>query len=510
VLLGVVGVGRAGQLGLVAGGLFAGSLWAAGRRRYEAVGVLAAGLAAPLVGLGLVAAGVGSVATLVTGAMPVTDPGLLRSLVVRVAAGLAVVGGCATAAFGATAATRAVIDPDTVRTYTAGALRASTPPFVAGGALFASGVVRYFESNPGPGVQQIASELLGRILGPVFAPTPGRTHLFVFTAMVGVTAFAAGRAVASLPVAELVPDTADTPDAAAVVSRIERFLTVVASVAVPGSAIVAAFEASVGQAGLADLLPGGGYDLLVAVTAAPGLRRALWWLLVGSTAVAGVAWFVQRTARAAADRVAVALAPYFGGGLVAVGAAAVAGPAVGAVRAVVADAPAPVGSIAERFLFPVVEFYGPETVLLLLTAVLVFLPGGLASLLWFGLASRYVAADTAGVAIAAAGLFVASAFAAAVGGSTPIVVSGLVGAFLVWDAGAFGTTLAREVGRDAATRRTELIHDAGTLAVGSVGAGVAVALYELGTGSVSLTAGPALAGLAACLLAVLAFVAALW
>lgn len=509
-LLGVVGVGLPAQVGLATAALFAGSLWALGRRRYEAVGVLAASLTAPLVGLGLVAAGVGSVAALAVGAMPVSGPGLLRSLVVRVAAGVVVVAGCTTAAFGAIAATRAVIEPDAVRQYSSVTLQAAAPPFVAGGALFVAGLVRYFESNPGPGLQQVAGDLLEQVLDPVFAPAPGRTHLFVFVAMLGVTAFAAGRAVAALPVAELLPDTADAPDVAPLVSRVEGVLTLVASVAVLGSAIVAVFEASIGQSRLAALLPPGGYELLVAVTAAPALRMALWWLLVGSTVVAGVAWSLQRTARTSADRVAVALAPSVGGGLVAVGAAAVAAPVAGVVRGAVADAPAPVGTVTERFVFPVVEFYGPETVLLLLTVVVVLVPGGLAGLLWLALASRYVAADTAGVAIAAAGLFVASAFAAAVGGSVPLVLSGLVGAFLVWDAGAFGTTLAREAGRDAATRRTELVHDAGTLAVGTVGAGLAVALYELGTGSLSLTPGPALAGLAAALLAVVAFVAALW
>ncbi|WP_419181208.1 DUF7519 family protein [Haloarcula pelagica] len=86
---------------------------------------------------------------------------------------------------------------------------------------------------------------------------------------------------------------------------------------------------------------------------------------------------------------------------------------------------------------------------------------------------------------------------------------GIVAAVVVWDAGAFGATLGRELGAAVGTRRTELLHVGGTVAVGSVGAGVAAALAGGAGGALSVPPGTALAALVVCVLAVLALVAAL-
>lgn len=74
----------------------------------------------------------------------------------------------------------------------------------------------------------------------------------------------------------------------------------------------------------------------------------------------------------------------------------------------------------------------------------------------------------AGVQFASLGVF-AAAGAAAVDGLHPIAVFATVAlSLLVWDLGEFAATLGREVGRGGDTRRGELVHAVGALAVASV------------------------------------------
>jgi hypothetical protein len=76
--------------------------------------------------------------------------------------------------------------------------------------------------------------------------------------------------------------------------------------------------------------------------------------------------------------------------------------------------------------------------------------------------------DAAGVQFASLGVF-AAAIAAAVDGLHPVAVFGAVAvSLLVWDLGEFAATLGREVGRGGDTRRGELVHAVGALAVAGV------------------------------------------
>ncbi|WP_336134743.1 DUF7519 family protein [Natronomonas amylolytica] len=76
--------------------------------------------------------------------------------------------------------------------------------------------------------------------------------------------------------------------------------------------------------------------------------------------------------------------------------------------------------------------------------------------------------DAAGVQFASLGAF-AAAIAAAVDGLHPVAVFGAVAvSLLVWDLGEFAATLGREVGRGGDTRRGELVHAVGALAVAGV------------------------------------------
>jgi hypothetical protein len=73
-----------------------------------------------------------------------------------------------------------------------------------------------------------------------------------------------------------------------------------------------------------------------------------------------------------------------------------------------------------------------------------------------------------GHGLAATGLFTAGGVGLAVGaGPTPSVTT-LVAAVVVWDLGRYGADLGGEVGRRGKSRRTVLVHLAGSLSVGVV------------------------------------------
>jgi hypothetical protein len=95
-----------------------------------------------------------------------------------------------------------------------------------------------------------------------------------------------------------------------------------------------------------------------------------------------------------------------------------------------------------------------------------------------------------------------AAFAGVLDVSNALVLVALVAAVMVWDAGEFGVTLGQEIGRRANTRRGELVHATGTLAVGGFGAGIAlfisgqsIGAVDAGTGLVALGLVTVLGGL---------------
>ena len=124
-------------------------------------------------------------------------------------------------------------------------------------------------------------------------------------------------------------------------------------------------------------------------------------------------------------------------------------------------------------------------ILILASAALLFL------LLIFVLG--FVPTRVAGVSFASGGLFVAAGFAGTSGVSLPVVLVGLVVSLLVWDMGEFAATLGREVGRLPSTRRVELLHAAGALAVGVCGVLTAYALGTVVVPSIGLANAPTFA-----------------
>ncbi|AUG46259.1 hypothetical protein BVU17_01515 [Haloarcula taiwanensis] len=507
-LLETVSAHRAALVGVATGVLLALSLWLNGWDRWQAVGTVLASLLALPVAVGLSVATGGTVVSLGAELFPAPSQAGVRPAVVTLLSQVFVVLGCLTAVFGATAATRGVVDTERVETYGGVVVRTTAVPFAVGLVLFARGAVDFLQSNAGtPGIQQLTGELLTRVLDPIFDPVPGRTHITIFSLLLALAAAALARGLDALPFSELVPETSDAPDVDRAVAAVERTLRWTGRLALLVAPVAGLFELGLGQESLAGLLPVGLYELIVAITAAPGLRGLLWWLfLIGTVATVAV-WFLRRTVQSSADRVGTVLAPYVGGGVIALAAVAVAGPAVDALETALRTTPA--APAVEQFLVPILDVYGPETVTLALAVVALFLAIGVTGQLWLALATNYLRARTAGVTLAAAGLFGASAFAATLSTPTWLVLGGLVGAVVVWDAGAFGTTLRHEAGTGAATRRTELVHTGGTVGVGGVGAAATLGLSAVARGSIAVEPSVAVAGLVVCLVAVLALVAAI-
>ena len=502
-LLGAVPVGREASVGVLPAVGLAASLWLVGEQHRHAGRTLVASLLAFPIAAGAGLALVWALSALVVASFPVAGPALARPVLVDIGATVLVVAGSLLAVFGATAATRGVVDTSRVGRYAGIVARTALPVTVVASIVLVVPVVVELSSDGSlPFVDAIA--------GPLVNPVPGRTHLGVFLFSVGVTAWLGGRAVGSLPLAELAPSTPDGPDYREAVRRIRRGLARLALPALFGGPFLTLIEQLVGQRTIRGAIPTVLYDLAVALSGSASLRVALWWTALVSLLVVLAVWLLRRTVRRAPGHVAVVLAPYVGGIGLTAAVLVAGGPAVsGGERLVRAEAPAFLASLVEGLVAAPIEFYGPRAVAVVLTAAALLGLVGLTGALWTVLFVGYVGERGSEAALAGGGLFVATAAAGTLSAPPALVLGGLVAAVVVWDAGAFGATLGRELGAGADGRRTELVHTGGTVAVGCLGAGVAAALTGVSGGVVSVPPGTALVALVVCVVAVLALVAAL-
>jgi hypothetical protein len=87
-----------------------------------------------------------------------------------------------------------------------------------------------------------------------------------------------------------------------------------------------------------------------------------------------------------------------------------------------------------------------------------------------------------------AGLLVGVVVAGLRGAGPASLLVGLLGAVLAWDITDHGVSVGQHLGREADTRRVELVHAAASLLVGSVGAGVGYLVYVVATGGQPVSA----------------------
>lgn len=500
------GVARMTLVGAGAGLAVALALWVAGWERWRPVGIFVASLLAGPVSVGVLTVSAGTVALSVQSALPFDSLAVLPTLIVTVLATLFVVVGCGAAVFGAAASTRGVLNRERTTSYATVTNRTIHPLLLVGGVLLASDLASFSGDGSGLlGIQRDAAIALGQLTGLLFDPTPGRSHIAMFCLLSALAAIGVSRAIAALPLTELAPRTSDGPDIVGAIELLVGWLARLGGLLLVVAPVAGVIEMGIDQATVASSLPPAIYELVVGITGLSALRVGLWRLFVASLAVALAVWLLRRTVRSSADRIGTVVAPYVGGAVLAMLVVAVAAPVLSRIRTAITEtAPAGTAQLFEQFLVPVLDFFGASTVVVL-AAVVVFSTASIVGTgLWLALVTRYVTERTAGVAVAGGGLFVATTAAATLGASTPLVLAGVVGAIVVWDAGAFGVTLRREAGTIADTRRVALVHTGATLAIGGVGAALTVGLTDVATGSITATADAALPGLVACLVALAA------
>ena len=104
------------------------------------------------------------------------------------------------------------------------------------------------------------------------------------------------------------------------------------------------------------------------------------------------------------------------------------------------------------------------------------------------LLAALAAGSTRLCSLAAAGFVLAVVTAGATGTTPAPIVAGTVLAVSAWDTADHGIGLGRQVGHGAATRRNELVHAVGSLAIGGAAGGVAFSGYLAAAGGQPVTA----------------------
>lgn len=127
-----------------------------------------------------------------------------------------------------------------------------------------------------------------------------------------------------------------------------------------------------------------------------------------------------------------------------------------------------VGSLALVLAAPRVAAVGAVGVVLLVAALLA--------------GSRRVVGWAGGL------LFVGALAGGLSGAGSEALLVCAVGAAVAWDAGDFAVEVGRQLGRDAPTRRLELVHAGFSLLVGTLAAGVGYGVYAAATGGQPLAA----------------------
>ncbi|SFK62962.1 hypothetical protein SAMN04487950_0262 [Halogranum rubrum] len=472
-----------GGVGAVA---LAATLWLADRDRWRLPATLGASLLLLPVGAGL-AIGVGYT--------------LLKQLAGSYAVGsVFVVIGLVVAVFGAAAAVRDVLTVAALRRMATVAVTTLAVPL----AWFA--VLAALALTPAGDLLDEGVSLAETVL---FAPTPvGQPHLTTFWLLVLGVALSTRTVLRALPLVELVDDDT-TASVESTLATLDTFLSRLVRWGAPLVFVFLVVDYLAPDAVLGRL-PAAVAALLLVVSNATVLRELLFALLVVSGLLGAALWGLKRLYRVSTHGTAVAFTPLVGGSLVTLVAFIDPQAILDTLLTTVTDLlPTAMGEEFSYLSGTVVEFYGPETVVLGLVTGTLFaatlVVGGLLLGAWLGLLSG----RAAGASTASSGLLVAVALSKTVGVGAPVVLAGLVVSLLVWDAGDYAVTMGREVGRRGSTSQTELVHFGGSLLVGVVAAGTAAVLAGPIRRGVVDTNVPLLVALAGAAVGAVCFVVAL-
>lgn len=475
----VASVGLAGPtaLAVLGGALLALALWAVGRERFRFPATVLANLALVPVGGCLLGAVAGAVLVQYGGVFPVDSPAEVVAPALRIAVEALAVGAVAVAALGAFTTVGDTVSLDTLRACHSQALRMAMPPVLAG---FGLGLLAVLSSpTVGPTLDPLAA--LGDVFGVAarlaLSPEPTDLAIGPFLALLGLSAVGFSRLVAALPAEEFATaregSEVETPLAPALL-RVAGLATPVGTLLLGLSLVVTSAEAVLGPPGLRAALGGVG-GLAGSLASAPPLRALLVGFLLLVAAVVGTVDLLRRTVRESTSDLFVGYVPFAVGAGVVLLAFTLEGTVLPTAIPTVAANLGGFGDPFASLATGVVEFYGGGVVVSALFGVASLLAVGVVSLLWVVRRLGLVTERSAGPTLAAVGLLVAAGFGTAVGHGPALAIGGVAAALLVRDVGTYGTTLGRELGRAAPTRRTELVHAVGAGLVAVLGVGVATA-----------------------------------
>lgn len=467
--------------GAAGAALLAVVLWLLSTDRLEALGAAVGAATFPVIGLSLLAGTGYTIAAQLRDVLPIGSVFLVI--------------GATVAVFGATVAIRDVLDEETLVRCLGTMLRTT---IVVTAAMTLAALLRF-----APLGRQVGAGI-GVTLAAVFAPS-ATVPLASFLCLVLAGVYGTRAAILASP-ADAVFGASIDDRTRARLRALDHWL-VVAAVPLVGLTL-AAVLLEVALPTPYAWLPGGVTALLGALVSPESPRVVLGVAAVVSAIALVTIRVVQSTYRTSNRDALAAIVPFLSGLALAVVAVWAHGPFLSALTGRIEQRlPEPLTDPFRSLVADVLAVYGGQllalvvlTGLLLLTLLLVF---GLLVTVLLGL----VPERASGASIAAAGLFTAAAFAAALDAPLSLALAGVVASLFVWDAGAFGVTLGTELGRQATTIRTELAHSGGTLLVGA-GTVVAALGIDAAVGSVSIGTTAGLAALVGAIAAVLLLVIA--
>jgi hypothetical protein len=434
----------------------------------ETVTALLVSVLSVATGGGLLVGTVGTALVLVGSLFPAENAASVSVQMLTLGSRLGIVVGCLLAVLGVLLGVGNVVDDRSLSSYFWLTAKTGLVPGLLGAAMVAGAFLT--RSQPRALIGSLPAALSRWLL----APTPAVTHLGTLSLLVAVAILSVRAAVDALPITELLADTGDGETETERIAQLQSLLWWVGAVWLAVLPVTVVTELIVGPIGLRQTVGTTPYQLLVDLSTAPAVRATL----VGATALAvstvAVVRLLQRVARGSVVSFTRRIGPFVGGGIVTAGAIAFARPIIqGLLEWVAGRLPGAFAAMFRRSSVRVVDVFGASTVVVALSAGLIGVTAATVFGLRLALVVGYLSSGTAGYSLASAGLFVATAFAGTVGAGLWLVFGGIVGCFVVWEMGRYGTTLGEEIGRHAPSRDAELVHAGGTLAVGLAGAGVA-------------------------------------
>lgn len=450
---------------------FAGGLWIANIERYKPATATAVSLLVVPISAAVLAAVCGVIFLISRVLFPVSGQAMLSSAILILIGHVGVVIGVSLAIFGTALGLRNVGSEANFRRFVQVGVKTGVVPSICA-LLFATTTVVLRPSQR----EQLVSSLNQVIHRAVFAQGVQEAALASFFALVALTGLLIAIAVKSLPFAEFISDTGSGVQYNRYINAIVLLLFLIGSVAATMCILSFAFVATLSLEGVAMRLGPNVYGPLRNVTSSTPLRRALVSVLAVTGTVLITSRLIRRLSQNSLSDGLRRWVPVVTGGLLAAVVISFASPLYEQlIGLVVQVAPESFTPVIQQSAAGLAGRFGTQSIMTAVLAGLVNLTIVLSFVFLFAVRLGYFAEQSSGYALAGTGVFIAVAFAGTIGAPPWLVFAGIVGSLLIIDVGQFGTVLGTEIGRHARTWQTELVHAGGTILVGVVGVGAALA-----------------------------------